>query len=87
MSETATNPNSSQITTSTFLSHIRGKNVSVKLTSGLFYTGLLISIDGFMNVCLRDAKEYHEKADNGLLTAYSDDIILRGNQVNYIGEA
>ncbi|CCF58527.1 hypothetical protein KAFR_0E03760 [Kazachstania africana CBS 2517] len=79
MSETST-------VSTQFLSDIIGKPVNVKLHSGMLYTGLLQSIDGFMNVALAQVTEHYESKENGLLTKYNSDVFLRGTQVMYISE-
>ncbi|KAH3900261.1 U4/U6-U5 snRNP complex subunit LSM6 SCDLUD_003233 [Saccharomycodes ludwigii] len=79
--------NDNESAASHFLANIIGKTVNVKLNSGLLYTGLLVSIDGFMNVALAQATECYEHSKNGALGQYNNDIFLRGTQVTYIGEA
>ncbi|KAI8401079.1 LSM domain [Nakaseomyces glabratus] len=70
-----------------FLSNIIGKPVHVKLYSGMLYSGVLESIDGFMNVALSETREHYEHPNNNLLKKYASDVFLRGTQVMYISEA
>ncbi|TIA91929.1 hypothetical protein E3P99_00847 [Wallemia hederae] len=42
---------------SAFLKAIVGKNVIVKLNSGLLYTGILQCLDGYMNLVVSNARE------------------------------
>lgn len=72
---------------STLLANIIGKPVHVKLYSGILYSGVLESIDGFMNVALSGTKEHYESSRNNLLRKYNSDVFLRGTQVMYISEA
>lgn len=53
-----------------------GRGVSVKLHSGEVFTGVLASIDGYMNVVLEKAKEF---ARLGTLVKHYEEVFLRGN--------
>ncbi|CAH8535002.1 unnamed protein product [Schistosoma guineensis] len=63
-----------------FLKLIVGRPVVVKLNSGADYRGVLISLDGYMNVVLEQTEEY---VDGQLKNKYGDTFI-RGNNVFYI---
>ncbi|KAF8566226.1 hypothetical protein P879_02703 [Paragonimus westermani] len=63
-----------------FLKLIIGRPVVVKLNSGADYRGVLISLDGYMNVVLEQTEEY---VDGQLKNKYGDTFI-RGNNVFYI---
>ncbi|KAH8875761.1 U6 snRNA-associated Sm-like protein isoform 2 [Schistosoma japonicum] len=75
-----------------FLKLIIGRPVVVKLNSGAdyrgnfmfaqrkLYVGVLISLDGYMNVVLEQTEEY---VDGQLKNKYGDTFI-RGNNVFYI---
>lgn len=58
-----------------FLKLIIGRPVSVKLNSGADYRGVLISLDGYMNVVLEQTEEY---VDGQLKNKYGD-AFIRGN--------
>ncbi|KER23300.1 hypothetical protein T265_14671, partial [Opisthorchis viverrini] len=58
-----------------FLKLIIGRPVVVKLNSGADYRGVLISLDGYMNVVLEQTEEY---VDGQLKNKYGDTFI-RGN--------
>ncbi|XRA96872.1 U6 snRNA-associated Sm-like protein LSm6 [Pycnococcus provasolii] len=70
----------SKSTPSDFLRTIRGRPVTVRLTTGVDYRGVLVQIDGYMNVALEGCEEW-----NGTqLKAKYGDAFLRGNNVLYI---
>lgn len=71
--ETKSNPN-------TFLQGALGKEVQVRLNSGIDYIGVLSCLDGYMNIALEDSKEYV----NGVLKNNYGDAFIRGNNVLYI---
>ncbi|VDP85904.1 unnamed protein product [Echinostoma caproni] len=52
-----------------FLKLIIGRPVVVKLNSGADYRGVLISLDGYMNVVLEQTEEY---VDGQLKNKYGD---------------
>ncbi|KAL5968149.1 U6 snRNA-associated Sm-like protein LSm6 [Taenia solium] len=58
-----------------FLKLIIGRPVVVKLNSGADYRGVLISLDGYMNVVLEQTEEYVE----GQLKNRYGDAFIRGN--------
>ncbi|KAF2280718.1 U6 snRNA-associated Sm-like protein LSm6 [Westerdykella ornata] len=63
-----------------FLTDILGSDVTVKLNSGIVFTGTLQSVDGYMNIALEGAREY---LDGYAVRQYGDSFI-RGNNVSYI---
>lgn len=69
--------------TASFLSSITNKPVNIKLHNDFVYTGVLSSIDGYMNVVLQNASEIV----NGKTMKTYDEVFLRGNNVIYIGMA
>lgn len=64
-----------------FLQEIKGKEVIVKLVSGVEYHGNLVAIDGFMNISLLNTKEVYR----GKVAADYGDVFLRGSLVTYLG--
>ncbi|ODQ44262.1 hypothetical protein PICMEDRAFT_37582 [Pichia membranifaciens NRRL Y-2026] len=69
--------------TASFLGSITNKPVNIKLHNDFVYTGVLSSIDGYMNVVLQNASEIV----NGKTMKTYDEVFLRGNNVIYIGMA
>lgn len=67
-------------TPSDFLKQITGKPVLVKLNSGADYRGILVCLDGYMNIALEQTEEYM----NGELRNKYGDTLIRGNNVLYI---
>jgi len=65
-----------------FLKAIKGKTVMVKLNSGVGYKGVLVCLDGFMNIAMEDTEEYV----NGQLKKRYGDCFVRGNNVLYISQ-
>ncbi|KAI0988681.1 hypothetical protein GJ496_004383 [Pomphorhynchus laevis] len=65
---------------SEFLRSIIGRPVVVKLNSGVDYRGVLLCLDGYMNIALEQTEEYV----NGHLVNKYGDTFLRGNNVLYI---
>ncbi|KAF2499465.1 U6 snRNA-associated Sm-like protein LSm6 [Lophium mytilinum] len=63
-----------------FLTNIIGKNVLVKLNSGVIYKGRLQSVDGYMNIALDDCNEWSEGQE---VRKYGE-AFVRGNNVQYI---
>lgn len=70
----------SKKTPSDFLESVVGRPVIVKLNSGVAYRGVLVCLDGYMNVALEQTEEY---VDGQLKQKYGDTFI-RGNNVLYI---
>lgn len=58
-----------------FLRGIVGRPVSVRLQGGSEYRGVLVCLDGYMNIALEQAEEYLD----GTLRAKLGDCFLRGN--------
>ncbi|EEH54495.1 uncharacterized protein MICPUCDRAFT_19555 [Micromonas pusilla CCMP1545] len=63
-----------------FLKSIKGKQVVVKLNSGVDYRGVLACLDGYMNIAMEETEEYV----NGQLKNKYGDAFIRGNNVLYI---
>lgn len=63
-----------------FLKLINGRPVVVKLNSGVDYRGILVCLDGYMNIALEQTEEYI----NGQLKNKYGDAFIRGNNVLYI---
>ncbi|KAE8211281.1 hypothetical protein CF319_g8897 [Tilletia indica] len=63
-----------------FLKAIIGKQVIVRLNSGIDYRGILSCLDGYMNIALEDTREYY----NGVERNSFGDAFIRGNNVLYI---
>lgn len=76
-----------------FLGHIKGKRVNVKLNDGTVYAGALICIDGNLNVVLENVTLFDSieeaqnlqasKEVNGDNEKFSE-VFIRGNNVCYI---
>ena len=67
-------------TPSAFLQNLLGRPVVVKLNSGVDYRGVLVCLDGYMNIALEQTEEYI----NGQLKNKYGDAFIRGNNVLYI---
>ncbi|XP_057296681.1 small nuclear ribonucleoprotein F-like [Hydractinia symbiolongicarpus] len=63
-----------------FLNGLTGKNVMVKLKWGMEYKGLLVAVDGYMNLQLERSQEFID----GELTGSLGEILIRCNNVLYI---
>ena len=57
-----------------------GNNVIVTLKNRGEYWGRMTQADGYMNMMLKNAKEY----DDNKLTASYGDVFIRGNNISYI---
>ena len=57
-----------------------GNNVIVTLKNRGEYWGRMTRADGYMNLMLKNAKEYDK---NGLTASYGD-VFIRGNNISYI---
>jgi U6 snRNA-associated Sm-like protein LSm6 len=57
-----------------------GANVEVQLKGRGSYRGKLARADGYMNMMLKETKEYD---NNGLIAKYGD-VFIRGNNVMYV---
>ncbi|KAJ1771434.1 U4/U6-U5 snRNP complex subunit lsm6 [Coemansia sp. RSA 986] len=66
-----------------FLENILGRQVFVRLNSGVDYKGILACLDGYMNIALEQTEEYVE----GELRNRYGDAFIRGNNVLYISTA
>mmetsp|Transcript_10568 Transcript_10568/g.38846 ORF Transcript_10568/g.38846 Transcript_10568/m.38846 type:complete len:95 (+) Transcript_10568:57-341(+) len=73
-------PQQNTKTPSDFLKSIRGRQVVVKLNSGVDYRGILACLDGYMNIAMEQTEEYV----NGQLKTKYGDAFIRGNNVLYI---
>ncbi|SYW74778.1 probable U6 snRNA-associated Sm-like protein LSm6 [Ustilago bromivora] len=58
-----------------FLKGVIGKNVNVRLNSGIDYRGVLSCLDGYMNIALEQTVEY---VDGVQKNSYGD-AFIRGN--------
>lgn len=67
-------------TPSEFLKAVLGKPVVVKLTLGIEYRGILVALDGNMNIALEQTEEYV----HGQLKGRFGDAFIRGNNVLYL---
>lgn len=65
---------------SIFLQKIIGNQVTVRLNSGVDYTGILSCLDGYMNIAMEDTEEFV----GGLSKGKFGDAFIRGNNVLYI---
>ena len=63
-----------------FLNNLTGKAVIVKLKWGMEYKGILVSVDGYMNLQLANTEEYID----GALTGNLGEALIRCNNVLYI---
>lgn len=70
-------------TPSDFLRSLIGRPVIVRLSSGVDYKGILVCLDGFMNVALEQTEEWVE----GQLKSKYGDAFLRGNNGECDGRA
>jgi small nuclear ribonucleoprotein F len=57
-----------------------GSNVLIALKNKGEYYGRMTKADGYMNLMLKGAKEYYNKA---LVASYGD-VFIRGNNISYI---
>ena len=65
---------------SIFLQKILGNHVTVRLNSGVDYTGILSCLDGYMNIAMEETEEFV----NGVSQGRFGDAFIRGNNVLYI---
>jgi len=63
-----------------FLKQVVGRQVIVRLNSGVDYRGVLSCLDGYMNIAL----EGTEELVNGAVKSNHGDAFIRGNNVLYI---
>jgi U6 snRNA-associated Sm-like protein LSm6 len=59
-----------------FVRGVVGRPVVVRLSTGSDYRGILVCLDGFMNIALEHAEEYTD----GVLVSKLGDCFLRGNK-------
>ena len=65
-----------------FINNCVGRMVVVKLKWNKEYKGILVSVDGYMNVRLAQATEFIE----GSFSSSMGDIMIRSNCILYINE-
>ena len=65
-----------------FLNNCLGRPVVVKLKWNQEYKGILVSVDGYMNIRLAKSKEFID----GSLEISVGDIMIRGSSILYINE-
>jgi U6 snRNA-associated Sm-like protein LSm6 len=58
-----------------FVRSLVGRPVGVRLSDGTDYRGILVCLDGFMNVAMEQAEEY----SSGVLKSKLGDCFIRGN--------
>ncbi|KAJ3351744.1 hypothetical protein GGF32_004099 [Allomyces javanicus] len=63
-----------------FLADLNGKAVIVKLKWGMEYKGILVAVDGYMNLKLQDTEEYIDGVNTGAL----GEVLIRCNNVLYL---
>ena len=66
-----------------FVRSVVGRPVVVRLASGVDYKGVLVCLDGFMNIALEQTEEYVD----GALKAKLGDCFIRGNNGAWFGVA
>ena len=66
-----------------FVRSLVGRPVGVRLSDGTEYRGILVCLDGFMNVAMEQAEEYSE----GSLKNKLGDCFIRGNNGARAGRA
>ncbi|GMR44309.1 hypothetical protein PMAYCL1PPCAC_14504, partial [Pristionchus mayeri] len=64
-----------------FLNGLSGKDVVCKLKWGMEYRGVLVSVDGYMNLQLANTEEWIDGAKTGNL----GEVLIRCNNVLWIG--
>lgn len=65
-----------------FLKTVLGRPVIVRLNSGAIYRGILVALDGYMNIALEQTEEFV----NGQLKNRYADTFIRGNNVLYLAK-
>ncbi|KAK1349300.1 small nuclear ribonucleoprotein F [Hamiltosporidium magnivora] len=65
-----------------FLARNIGKNITVNLKWGQEYTGILISVDEYFNLHLKNCKE----KEGDVIKGDVGEIVIRCNNVRYIAE-
>uniref|UniRef100_A0A914QE25 Sm protein F n=4 Tax=Panagrolaimus TaxID=55784 RepID=A0A914QE25_9BILA len=66
-----------------FLNSLTGKPVVCKLKWGMEYRGILLAVDGYMNLQLANTEEFIEGTNQGCL----GEVLIRCNNVLYVGAA
>jgi small nuclear ribonucleoprotein F len=66
-----------------FLNALTGKPVICKLKWGMDYRGILVSVDGYMNLHLANTEEYIDGTNTGAL----GEVMIRCNNVLWISAA
>jgi small nuclear ribonucleoprotein F len=66
-----------------FLNSLTGKPVVCKLKWGMEYRGVLVSVDGYMNLQLANTEEYIDGTNTGAL----GEVLIRCNNVLWIAGA
>eukprot|EP00892_Ulva_mutabilis_P011571 jgi/Ulvmu1/8787/UM048_0042.1 len=80
MSDKKPSPQDTGASPGEFLKEIQNKPVVVKLNSGVDYRGVLVAIDGYMNIAMEQTEEFVE----GQLKNNYGDAFIRGNNVLHI---
>uniref|UniRef100_A0A914DC79 Sm protein F n=1 Tax=Acrobeloides nanus TaxID=290746 RepID=A0A914DC79_9BILA len=66
-----------------FLNSLTGKPVVCKLKWGMEYRGILMSVDGYMNLQLANTEEYIDGTNTGAL----GEVLIRCNNVLWLAGA
>ncbi|VDN51566.1 unnamed protein product [Dracunculus medinensis] len=64
-----------------FLNNLTGKPVTCKLKWGMIYKGILVSVDGYMNLQLAKTEEYVD----GAFAHHIGEVLIRCNNVLWVG--
>lgn len=80
MSAAAQQPNAKAGSPNDFLKGVIGKNVNVRLNSGIDYRGVLSCLDGYMNIALEQTVEYVD----GIKKNSYGDAFIRGNNGKFV---
>ncbi|CAO1630900.1 unnamed protein product [Sympodiomycopsis kandeliae] len=73
-------PSASKGSPNDFLKNVIGKQVAVRLNSGIDYKGTLSCLDGYMNIALEETSEWVAGVEKNRF----GDAFIRGNNVLYI---
>jgi len=63
-----------------FLNNLTGRPVQIKLKWGMEYKGILVAVDGYMNMQLANTEEYID----GAMTGNLGEALIRCNNVLYV---
>ncbi|CAK5040192.1 unnamed protein product [Meloidogyne enterolobii] len=66
-----------------FLNALAGKPIICKLKWGMEYRGILVSVDGYMNLHLANSEEYIDGTNTGAL----GEILIRCNNILWVSAA